>query len=117
MKDSGLKPSVLYGVRSTHAPDVSLEDKYLTSLVYSPYPRSPQPASQLQAGPQVSGLRLQHLFCSHTPTWMCPLLLQLLPLFTGSVFWVERLPLVISRDDLPMERALYNKHKAADGQE
>lgn len=48
---------------------------------------------------------------------MCLLLLKLLPLFTGSVFWVERLPLVISGDDLPMEGALYNKHKAADGQE
>lgn len=48
---------------------------------------------------------------------MCPLLLKLLPLFTGSVFWVERLPLVISGDDLPMERALYKKHRAADGQE
>lgn len=40
------------------------------------------------------------------PIWMCPLLLKLLPLFTGSVFRVERLPLVISGDDLPMERAL-----------
>lgn len=48
---------------------------------------------------------------------MCLLLLKLLLLFTGSIFWVERLPLVISGDDLPMERALYNKHKAADGQE
>lgn len=48
---------------------------------------------------------------------MCPLLLKLLPLFTGSVFWVERLPLVISGDDLPMEWALYKKHRAADGQE
>lgn len=48
---------------------------------------------------------------------MCLLLLKLLPLFTGSVLWVEGLPLVISGDDLPMERALYNKHKAVDGQE
>lgn len=48
---------------------------------------------------------------------MCLLLLKLLPLFTGSVLWVEGLPLVISRDDLPMEWALYNKHKAVDGQE
>lgn len=47
---------------------------------------------------------------------MCLLLLKLLPLFTGSVLWVEGLPLVISGDDLPMEWALYNKHKAADGQ-
>lgn len=48
---------------------------------------------------------------------MCLLLLKLLPLFTGSVFWVERLPLVISGDDLPMEWALHNKHKAADGKD
>lgn len=92
------------------------------AMCTQPCPWSPQPATQLQTEfvtwrPHVPGLCLELLSCSHTPTWMCLLLLKLLPLFTCSVFWVERLPLVISGDDLPMERALYNKHKVADGQE
>ena len=60
----------------------------------------------------VPGLCLQPLSCSRTPPRMCLLLLKLLPLLTGSVFWVERLAPVISGDDLPMEWALHNKHKA-----
>lgn len=109
------------GVRSIHIPDVSLEDKYLTSHVYPTLPMEPPTCYSVtnricNLVTTVPGL------CpspppAPTPTWMCLLLLKLLPLFTGSVFRVERLPLVISGDDLPMEWALYNKHKAADGQE
>lgn len=40
------------------------------------------------------------------PTWACRLLLQLLPLLPGPVLRVERLPSIVSRDDLPMEWAL-----------
>lgn len=109
------------GVRSIHIPVVSLEDKYLTPCVPSLAHGAPTCLLRIPTGignlATTTWLCLQPVLCSRIPTWMCLLLLKLLPLFTGSVLWVEGLPLVISGDDLPMEWALYNKHRAVDGQE